>query len=192
MTSTKMATVQDRLQLLASQVGGPSSLAGLLGIHRGTLYDFLKGVRDVPKARLEKIAAMYPCNLEWLADGVGEAPNPNASRTLEAKAAAAAQKNSGQGIGGNATSGGSHPLRRTVLPALTSSVGRGRQVRLEAARERVLALLAMHEGGKVEEVLGSALYQEVKAGRACPSLALLAELAAALGVKPGWLLGLEE
>jgi hypothetical protein len=50
----------------------------------------------------------------------------------------------------------------------------------------------MHEGGKVEEVLGPALHQEVKAGRACPSLALLAELAAALGVKPGWLLGLEE
>jgi len=65
-------------------------------------------------------------------------------------------------------------------------------IHLEAARERVLALMRMHEGDKVLEILGPALYQEVQAGRACPSLGLLAELATALGVKTGWLLGLEE
>jgi hypothetical protein len=68
----------------------------------------------------------------------------------------------------------------------------GRQVRLEAARERVLELMKMYEADEIKKVLGAALYEEVQTGRACPSVELLSELATALGVKAGWVQGLEE
>lgn len=189
MASDSKTTVQSRLRVLASQVGGSSALAGLLGIHRGTLYDYLSGVREVPKARLEKIAAMYPCDLQWLLTGAGKPPQPSAARTQEAKAAAKGTS-SGVGVGRHLRPEGAEPGRRPDLhPSL---VEKGRQVRLEAARERVLELIKMYQADEIKKVLGPALYDEVLAGRACPSLALLADLAAVLGVKPGWVQGLEE
>jgi hypothetical protein len=68
----------------------------------------------------------------------------------------------------------------------------GRQVRLETARERVLELVKMKGEDQIKQVLGTALYEEVKAGRACPSAELLFALAEALDVKARWVLGLEE
>ncbi len=186
MTSAIKTTVQSRLRVLADQVGGPSALAGLLGIHRGTLYDFLTGVREAPMARLEKIAAMYPCDLQWLLTGRGEPPQPSAARMLEAKAISRASTSTGLHPG--FSEGGLRP----GLHRRPSSVGRGRQVKLEAARRRVLELMKMYEEEEIKKVLGSALYEEVQAGRACPSLELLSALAAALGVKTEWVQGLEE
>ncbi len=188
MASKGKTTLQSRLKILAAQVGGTSALAGLLGIHRGTLYDYLAGVREVPAIRLEKIAAMYPCDLDWLVKGVGDPPQPSASRTLEAKAAVKAA--AGKAVGPEVGVFGLGPRPGLALPA--SMVRRGRQVRLEVARERVLELLKMKEETLVVSVLGQPLYDEVKAGRACPSAKLLFGLAEALEVKAGWILGLEE
>lgn len=181
-------TVQSRLKILAAQVGGTSALAGLLGIHRGTLYDYISGVREVPSARLEKIAAMYPCDLEWLVKGVGEPPQPSAARTLEAKAAVRAA--AGKSISPEVGVFGLGPRPGLTLPA--SMARRGRQVRLEAARERVLELMKMYESDEIKKVLGQALFDEVQAGRACPSSELLFRLAEALRVRAGWVLGLED
>lgn len=64
--------------------------------------------------------------------------------------------------------------------------------KLEVARERVLELLKMKDEAVIVSVLGQPLYDEVKAGRACPSAKLLFALAEALEVKAGWVLGLEE
>jgi len=189
--SKRSPSIQDRLQTLANQVGGPSALAALLGIHRGTLYDYLAGVRVPPTPRLEKIAAMFPCDPRWLLTGDGEPPVPSAARTHEAKAAAKGVK-SGLGFGIVTDPGifGLGPRPGVAMPL--SMVRLGRQVKLESARERVLELVKMKGEDSIKQVLGSALYEEVKAGRACPSVELLFALAEALDVKARWVLGLEE
>ena len=73
-----------------------------------------------------------------------------------------------------------------------SMVRLGNQVKLESARERVLELVKMKGEDPIKQVLGSALLEEVRAGRACPSAELLFALAEALDVKARWVLGLEE
>jgi len=189
--SKRSSSIQDRLQTLANQVGGPSALAALLGIHRGTLYDYLAGVRVPPTPRLEKIAAMFPCDPRWLLTGDGDPPMPSAARTHEAKAAAKGVK-SGLGFGGANDPGifGLGPRPGATMPL--SMVRLGRQVRLETARERVLELVKMKGEDQIKQVLGTALYEEVRAGRACPAAELLFALAEALDVKARWVLGLEE
>lgn len=187
MASKQQSTVQDRLRLLASQVGGPSAFAALMGIHRGTVYDFLNEVRQPPQARLEKVAAMYPCDLQWLLTGAGTPPTPNAARLQEAKATLKAMK-LGQPEPGDVFGLGPRP----GFDMPRGMVRRGRQAKLEVARERVLELLKMKEEALIVSVLGQPLLDEVKAGRACPSAKLLFSLAEALEVKPGWVLGLEE
>lgn len=172
------STIEARLKLLATQVGGPSALAALLGIHRGTLYDYLAGVREVPATRLEKIAAMYPCDLDWLTTGRGEPPPPSTARTLEAKAAS---RGDIFGLG---------PRPGLHMPKAMARTGR--QIKLEIARDRVMELIKMYEAEEIKKVLGTSLFEEVKAGRACPSAELLFALAPALGVKQAWLLGFEE
>jgi transcriptional regulator with XRE-family HTH domain len=185
------STVQDRLRLLASQVGGPSAFAVLLGIHRGTAYDFLKGVREPPQSRLEKIAAMYPCDLQWLLTGSGTPPAPSAARLLEAKSALKAAKEINRP--GNETDEGIFGLGpRPGFDMPRGMVRRGRQAKLEDARERVLELLKMKDEALIVSVLGQPLYDEVKSGRACPSAKLLFSLAEVLEVKAAWVLGLEE
>jgi transcriptional regulator with XRE-family HTH domain len=177
--------------MLSSQVGGPSAFAVLMGIHRGTAYDFLKGIREPPQARLEKIAAMFPCDIHWLLTGEGTPPGPSALRIQEAKSALKAKKEArgpGQKEPGNVF--GLGPLPGFDMPL--GMVRRGRQAKLEVARERVLELLKMKEEALIVSVLGQPLCDEVKAGRACPSAKLLFSLAEALEMKAGWVLGLEE
>ena len=191
MASKRNATLQDRLRLLSSQVGGPSAFAVLMGIHRGTAYDFLTGVRLPPQPRLEKIAAMYPCDLHWLLTGHGEPPAPSALRVLEAKNALKAAKEAQGSV--QAEPGdilGLGPRPGFDMPR--GMVRRGRQAKLEIARERVLELLKMNDEAVIVSVLGQPLYEEVQAGRACPSAKMLFALAEALEVKAGWVLGLEE
>ncbi len=191
MASKRSSTLQDRLRLLSSQVGGPSAFAALMGIHRGTAYDFLTGVRQPPRSRLEKIAAMYPCDLQWLLTGSGTPPAPSAQRLQEAKSALKAAKEaqgSGQPESGDIFGFGPRP----GFDMPRGMVRRGQQAKLEVARERVLELLKMKDEAVIVSVLGQSLYDDVKAGRACPSAKLLFALAEALEVKAGWVLGLEE
>lgn len=191
MASKPNSTLQDRLQMLSSLVGGPSAFAVLMGIHRGTAYDFLKGIRQPPQTRLEKIAAMFPCDLQWLLTGDGTPPGPSASRIQEAKSALKASKEAlgpGQKEPGDVFGLGPRPGFDLPL----GMVRRGRQAKLEVARERVLELMKMKEQALIVSVLGQPLYDEVKAGRACPSAKLLFSLAETLEVKAGWILGIEE
>lgn len=191
MASKRNSTVQDRLRLLSSQVGGPSAFAALMGIHRGTAYDFLAGVRQPPQARLEKIAAMYPCDLQWLLTGNGTPPAPSAQRLQEAKSALKATKEAlGAGQPQPGEIFGLGPRPGFDMPR--GMIRRGQQAKLEVARERVLELLKMKDEAVIVSVLGQHLYDEVKAGRACPSAKLLFALAESLEVKAGWVLGLEE
>lgn len=192
MAATTTTTLQERLRFLAQQVGGPSALAALLGIHRATLHDFTTGEREVPTNRLEKMAAMYPCDLRWLRDGVGDPPEASPARVLEAKECLKSTNVRGLGIGRFRTGAKLDPQVERILVGLTSSVGRGHEVRLEAARERVLELMKRYEEARIQKVLGKATYEDVKAGRTCPSLELLVTLAVKLGVKPMWLLALED
>lgn len=191
MASKSSSTLQDRLRVLSSQVGGPSTFAALMGIHRGTAYDFLKGVRQPPQARLEKIAAMFPCDLQWLLTGNGTPPVPSAARLQEAKGALKATKD-GTLPGSPADEGIFGLGARPGFDMPRGMVRRGRQAKLEVARERVFELVKMKDEAVIVSVLGQPLYDEVKAGRACPSAKLLFALAEALDVKAGWVLGLEE
>jgi len=162
-----------------------------MGIHRGTAYDFLTGVRLPPQTRLEKIAAMYPCDLQWLLTGHGEPPAPNALRVQEAKSALKAAKEAQSSV--QAEPGdifGLGPRPGFDMPR--GMFRRGQQAKLEVARGRVLELVKMKDEAVIVSVLGQPLYDEVKAGRACPSAKLLFALAEALEVKAGWVLGLEE
>jgi len=189
--SKSSSTLQDRLRVLSSQVGGPSSFAALMGIHRGTAYDFLKGVRQPPQARLEKIAAMFPCDLQWLLTGNGTPPVPSTARLQEAKSALKASKETSQA--GNTADKGIFDLGpRPGFDMPRGMIRRGRQAKLEIARERVLELLKMKDEALIVSVLGQPLYDEVKAGRACPSAKLLFALAEAHEVKAGWILGIED
>jgi hypothetical protein len=162
-----------------------------MGIHRGTAYDFLKGVRQPPQARLEKIAAMFPCDLQWLLTGNGTPPVPSAARLQEAKGALKATKD-GTLPGSPADEGIFGLGARPGFDMPRGMVRRGRQAKLEVARERVFELVKMKDEAVIVSVLGQPLYDEVKAGRACPSAKLLFALAEALDVKAGWVLGLEE
>ena len=67
---------RERLKFLSARAGGVSAFATLVGLHRGTVYDFLNAVapRAVPEHRLESIGARTGCSLEWLRDGSGPAP----------------------------------------------------------------------------------------------------------------------
>jgi 2-hydroxychromene-2-carboxylate isomerase len=67
--------------------------------------------------------------------------------------------------------------------------------RLDRVTERVQDLVKMLDAQQVEKaekVLGAELFALVVAGRAVPTRDVLIELAAALGVKPTWLLSLGE
>jgi hypothetical protein len=52
--------------------------------------------------------------------------------------------------------------------------------------------MQIYKGGKIEEILGPALSEEVRAGRACPSLQLLCDIATAMEMSTAWVLGLED
>ena len=181
---TSNSPVRERLRFLAEQVGGPSALAGLVGVHPTSLFGYLKD-RKITTARLHAIAARYPCSLEWLEHGKGDAPQPDPDRTMRALAASRQIVLDGFNQAVAATN------ERFKGPQLVLAKAK-QAVLLEKARERVCTSLQGHERAAIEAVLGPALTQEVLAGRCCPSLEIICKLAPALGLRTMWMLGLED
>ena len=175
----------DRLRFLCDQVGGAAALAGLLDIHRTSLFGYLSVRNRIPKARLRSIAARYPCSLEWLETGNGAPPEPDIVRRLMAKDAAkgASRKLLKEAVLTNPT---------TYTGEAFKIISKGREtVLLEPTREQLGLAIKADKAGRINQVLGDALTQLVIEGRACPSLELMYQLRPVLGQKLDWILGLE-
>lgn len=181
--------IVERITMLTELVGGPSAFARLIGISRSTIFDYLKEGRVIPAVRLHLIAARFPCSLDWLLHGKGEAPRADAKRTLAANTPSSS---------GKKEPGAGKPAKQGRTPwqvrhaSLTSTHGAARESHSEKKAERVLDLMKMHDPETIEKVLGPELVSLVLAGKAIPRDRVLCELAEALGVKTTWLLGLEE
>ena len=184
MDPKQLAGLVERIRFMAELVGGPSALARLLGVHRTTVFGYLKGVSEIPPTRLQLMAAKFPCSLEWLLDGKGEAPKLDPMRTFRATRDVAGAKDGGRDI---------QLPYYNILNATTTAIELF--PRLDRVTERVQDLVGMLDDQQVEKaerVLGAELLALVVAGRAVPTRDVLNELAAALGVKPTWLLGMGE
>lgn len=182
----KDSSVTSRLRFLADQVGGPAALAGLVGMHRSSIFGYLSERLTPPPARLRTIAALYPCSIDWLEEGLGEPPEPDASRMHRAKEAAkVAYRSIVQTFStadGRTWAGGTMKITSRIRE----------KVRLEPTREQLKLALESKAATKIEEVLGSDLTRLVREGRACPSLEVLCDLERVLGPKLAWILGLED
>ena len=184
MANQAKETVPDRLRLLSTQVGGPAALAGLLGVHRTSLFGYLRG-NPIPTARLHSIAAIYPCSLEWLLEGKGEAPKPSIARTMKAQTSSmsASKRMLADLVEGEFKPhpGGTFQItskaRETVLLAPTL--------------EQLKLAIKPEKRELFEEILGQDLTRLVIEGKACPSLDMLALLEPLLGPRLNWILGME-
>ena len=186
MENWKTTSLAERLRYLCDQVGGPSPLAALLGIHRSSLLGYLKGRVIPPTSRLHLIAAIFPCSLDWLEKGEGEAPMAEPERTLTAREAKRARFTAHrEGLASTAYEGAAHG---SVL-----ALAKQRDiVLLEPTREGLRRAIKTKDIPEFEKVLGPELTRLVLSGEACPSLELMARLEPLLGPKLAWILGLED
>lgn len=189
MDPRQLAELVERIRFMASLVGGPSALARLLDLHRTTVFGYLKGDAEIPQTRLHVMAAKFPCSLEWLVEGKGEGPKADPMRTFRATVAGSNEAPDKPGRDGG------RDLRLTPYNIVNATPGMDIFPRLDRVTARVQDLVKMldaQQAEKAEKVLGAEFFALVVAGRAVPTRDVLIELAAALGVKPTWLLGLEE
>jgi hypothetical protein len=184
MADENKETVPDRLRLLSAQVGGPAALAGLLGVHRTSLFGYLKG-KPIPTARLHSIAAIYPCSLDWLLEGKGEAPKPTLSRTMKAQAASMSASTKLWKELAEADYK-PHPGGTFQITSKTRET-----VLLAPTLEQLKLAIKPEKKDKFEEILGQDLTRLVIEGKACPSLEMLALLEPLLGPRLNWILGME-